>query len=178
MRNKNGIKLYYGSKDEYFEYDKVVFAVHADEVLNLIKDPTENEKKILQNFQYKKNIAYLHNDDRLMPNRRNAWSSWNSILDKNDIKKNCVTYWLNKLQNLKAKENYFLTLNPLITINDDKIIKKVEFSHPFYEMKTIIAQKNLSKLQGVNNSFFCGSYFGYGFHEDGLISAIDVSNRL
>ena len=178
MRNKNGIKLYYGSKDEYFEYDKVVFAVHADEVLNLIKDPTENEKKILQNFQYKKNIAYLHNDDQLMPKRRNVWSSWNSILDKNNVKKNCVTYWLNKLQNLKTKENYFLTLNPFITINDDKIIKKVEFTHPFYEVKTINAQKNLSTLQGVNNSFFCGSYFGYGFHEDGLNSGIDVSSKL
>ena len=178
LRNKNGIKLYYGSKDEYFEYDKVVFAVHADEVLNLIQDPTENEKKILQNFQYKKNIAYLHNDDQLMPKRRNVWSSWNSILDKNNVKKNCVTYWLNKLQNLKTKENYFLTLNPFITINDDKIIKKVEFTHPFYEVKTINAQKNLSTLQGVNNSFFCGSYFGYGFHEDGLKSGIEIASRL
>ena len=178
LRNENGIKLYYGSSNEYFEYDKVVFAVHADEVLKLIKDPTENEKKILQNFQYKKNIAYLHNDDRLMPNRKNVWSSWNSILDKNDIKKNCVTYWLNKLQNLKTKENYFLTLNPFIPINNNNIIKKVEFTHPYYEMKTIDAQKYLSKLQGVNNSFFCGSYFGYGFHEDGLNSGIEIANRL
>jgi len=178
LRNENGIKLYYGSSNEYFEYDKVVFAVHADEVLKLIKDPTENEKKILQNFQYKKNIAYLHNDDRLMPSRRNVWSSWNSILDKNDIKKNCVTYWLNNLQNLKIKENYFLTLNPFISINNNKIIKKVEFTHPFYEMKTINAQKYLSKLQGVNNSFFCGSYFGYGFHEDGLNSGIEIANKL
>ena len=178
LRNENGIKLYYGSSNEYFEYDKVVFAVHADEVLKLIKNPTENEKKILQNFQYKKNIAYLHNDDRLMPSRRNVWSSWNSILDKNDIKKNCVTYWLNNLQNLKIKENYFLTLNPFISINNNKIIKKVEFTHPFYEMKTINAQKYLSKLQGVNNSFFCGSYFGYGFHEDGLNSGIEIANKL
>ena len=178
LRNENGIKLYYGSSNEYFEYDKVVFAVHADEILKLIKDPTENEKKILQNFQYKKNIAYLHNDDRLMPSRRNVWSSWNSILDKNDIKKNCVTYWLNNLQNLKIKENYFLTLNPFISINNNKIIKKVEFTHPFYEMKTINAQKYLSKLQGVNNSFFCGSYFGYGFHEDGLNSGIEIANKL
>ena len=178
LRNKNNVKLYYGSANEYFEYDKVVFAVHADEALKLIKDPTEKEKKILQNFQYKKNIAYLHNDDRLMPNRRNVWSSWNSILDTNDIKKNCVTYWLNKLQNLKTKENYFLTLNPFISINDNKIIKKVEFTHPYYEMKTIDAQKYLSKLQGVNNSFFCGSYFGYGFHEDGLNSGIEIANRL
>ena len=178
LRNENGIKIYYGSSNEYFEYDKVVFAVHADEVLKLIKDPTENEKKILKNFQYKKNIAYLHNDEQLMPDRKKAWSSWNSILDKNDSKNNCVTYWLNKLQNLKTRENYFLTLNPFISIKDNKIIKKIEFTHPFYEMKTINAQKYLSKLQGVNNSFFCGSYFGYGFHEDGLNSAINVCKKL
>ena len=178
LRNKGKIKLYYGSSNEYFEYDKVVFAVHADEILKLIKDPTKNEKKILENFQYKKNIAYLHNDDRLMPERKNLWSSWNSILDKNDIKKNCVTYWLNKLQNLNTKKNYFLTLNPFISIEDSKIIKKVEFTHPFYDLKMINAQKYLSELQGVNNTYFCGSYFGYGFHEDGLNSGIEVSNKL
>ena len=111
-------------------------------------------------FQYKKNIGYLHNDDRLMPDSKNAWSSWNSILDKNDTNKNCVTYWLNKLQNLKTKENYFLTLNPFISIDASKIIKKVEFTHPFYDIKTINAQKYLSELQGVNNTYFCGSYFG------------------
>jgi len=178
LRNKNGVKLYYGFSNEYFEYDKVVFAVHADEILKLINDPTEKEKKILHNFQYKKNIAYLHNDNKLMPNRRNVWSSWNSILDKNDIKKNCVTYWLNKLQNLKTNKNYFLTLNPFIPINDNKIIKKIEFTHPLYEIKTIDAQKYLSELQGINNSYFCGSYFGYGFHEDGLNSGIEVSKKL
>ena len=178
LRNQNGIKLYYGSSNEYFEYDKVIFAVPADEILKLINDPSENEKKILKNFQYKKNIAYLHNDERLMPNRKNVWSSWNSILDKNDIKKNCITYWLNKLQNLKTKKNYFLTLNPFISIEDNKIIKKVEFTHPFYDLKMINAQKYLSELQGVNNTYFCGSYFGYGFHEDGLNSGIEVSNKL
>ena len=178
IRNKSTVRLYYGSSNEYFEYDKVVFAVHANEVLELINNPTENEKKILQNFQYKKNIGYLHNDDYLMPDRKNAWSSWNSILDKNDPKKNCVTYWLNKLQNLKTEKNYFLTLNPFVSIEDNKILKKVEFTHPFYDMKTVNAQKYLSELQGVNNSYFCGSYFGYGFHEDGLNSAIDISNKL
>ena len=79
------MRLYYGSSNEYFDYDKVIFATHADETLKLIKNPTENEKKILSNFKYKKNIAYLHNDESLMPNKKNAWSSWNSILDKNDI---------------------------------------------------------------------------------------------
>ena len=178
LRNQNGIKLYYGSSNEYFEYDKVIFAVHADEILKLINNPSENEKKILKNFQYKKNIAYLHNDERLMPNRKNVWSSWNSILDKNDIKKNCITYWLNKLQNLKTKKNYFLTLNPFIPIEDNKIIKKVEFSHPFYDINTINAQKHLSTLQGINNTYFCGSYFGYGFHEDGLNSGMEVAKKI
>ena len=113
-----------------------------------------------------------------MPYKKNVWSSWNSILDKNDEKKNCVTYLLNKLQNLKTKKNYFLKLNPFIPIEDSKIIKKVEFTHPFYDLKMINAQKYLSELQGVNNTYFCGSYFGYGFHEDGLNSGIEVSNKL
>ena len=126
----------------------------------------------------KKNVAYLHNDDSLMPKNRNAWSSWNSILDKYDLSKNCVTYWLNKLQNLKTNKNYFLTLNPFILIEDSKIIKKIEFTHPFYDMKTVNAQKYLSQLQGKNNSWFCGSYFGYGFHEDGINSAINIVGQI
>ena len=178
LRNKNGVRLYYGSSNEYFEYDKVIFGVHANEALELINDPSENEKKILKNFQDKKNVGYLHNDERLMPSRKNALSSWYSILDKNDTKKNCITYWLNKLQNLKSKKNYFLTLNPFLSIEENKIIKKVEFTHPFYDIKTINAQKYLSELQGVNNTYFCGSYFGYGFHEDGLNSGIELSNKL
>ena len=178
LRNRTNVRLYYGSSNEYFDYDHVVFAVHANDALKLIENPTENEKKILRNFEYKKNVAYLHNDNFLMPQNKKAWSSWNSILDKYDLNKSCVTYWLNKLQNLKTEKDYFLTLNPIADIDDKKIIKKVEFTHPFYDMKTIKAQKYLSKLQGINNSWFCGSYFGYGFHEDGLNSGIDVSNKL
>ena len=113
-----------------------------------------------------------------MPKNKKTWSSWNAILDKNDLNKSCVTYWLNKLQNLKTQKDYFLTLNPIANIDKSKIIKKVEFTHPFYDMKTVETQKYLSELQGVNNSWFCGSYFGYGFHEDGLNSGIDVSNKL
>tara|TARA_Y100000590_G_scaffold72825_1_gene80035 strand:- start:2193 stop:3434 length:1242 start_codon:yes stop_codon:yes gene_type:complete len=177
-RNKHSIRLFYGPSNEYFDYDHVVFAIHADEVLNLIKNPTENEKKIFKNFKYKKNIAYLHSDNKLMPNNKKNWSSWNSIMDKNSPKKNCISYWLNNLQNLKTIENYFLTLDPITEIENTKIIKKIEFSHPFYDMKTIEAQKYLDSLQGINNSWFCGSYFGYGFHEDGLKSAIAVANKL
>ena len=178
IRSKNNVRLYYGSANEYFDYDQIIFATHADEVLKLISEPTENEKQILTNFKYKKNVAYLHCDTNLMPIRKSAWSSWNSILDKEDLQKNCFTYWLNKLQNLKTLQNYFLTLNPIVKIEEKKIIKKIEFTHPFYDKKTIKAQKHLSELQGINNTWFCGSYFGYGFHEDGLKSAINVARKL
>ena len=177
-RNKNSVRLYYGSSNEYFDYDKVVVATHADEALKLIDNPTKNEKEVLKNFNYKKNLAYLHNDEQLMPNKKAAWSSWNSILDKKDINKNCITYWLNKLQNLNTNNNYFLTLNPINQIDGKKIFKKVEFTHPFYDLESIKAQKNLIKLQGVNNTWFCGSYFGYGFHEDGIKSSLDIVNTI
>jgi len=177
-RNENNVRLFYGSSNEYFNYDKVVFATHADDTLKLINNPTESEKKVLSNFKYKKNLAYLHTDKQLMPNKKIAWSSWNSILDKNDINKNCVTYWLNKLQNLKTNNNYFLTLNPIDKIEDKRIIKKIEFSHPFYDLQSLRSQKYLNELQGKKNSWFCGSYFGYGFHEDGLKSALDIVNRI
>ncbi len=177
-RSKNNIRLYYGESNEYFDYDHVVFASHADDTLKLIETPTDNEKKILSNFKYKKNIAYLHNDISFMPKRENAWSSWNSILDNNNLNAVCITYWLNKLQNLKTKDNYFLTLNPISNIDEKKILKKVYFTHPLYDAKTIQSQKNLDELQGENNSWFCGSYFGYGFHEDGLKSALNMVKKL
>ncbi len=178
LRNKNNVRLYYGSSNEYFDYDKIVFATHADEALQLIKNPTEKEKNILINFKYKENIAYLHSDEKLMPNRKNVWSSWNSILDKKDVNKSCVTYWLNKLQNIKTNNNYFLTLNPIIPIENKKIIKKVKFLHPFYDLETFKSQKHLVELQGTNNTWFCGSYFGYGFHEDGLKSALNIIDKI
>jgi len=177
-RNTNGVRLFYGLLNEYFDYDQVVFATHADETLRLIQNPSNDEKKILDSFHYKKNIAYLHTDKKLMPVNKIAWSSWNSILDKKNINNNCVTYWLNKLQNLNTKINYFLTLNPIIKINEERILKKIEFTHPYYNLNAIEAQKSLNKLQGINKSWFCGSYFGYGFHEDGLKSGINVAKKL
>ena len=119
----------------------------------------------------------MHNDIRLMPNKKNAWSSWNSILDKKDISKNCVTYWLNKLQNLNTKSNYFLTLNPILNIENEKIIKRIIFTHPHFNLENTKLQKSLKLLQGVRRTWFCGSYFGYGFHEDGLKSTLDMINQ-
>ena len=177
-RNSSGIDLYYGGESDFFNYDKVVIATHADEALSLIEEPTEDETKILSNFSYKENFAYIHTDIRAMPNNKKAWSSWNSSIDKDNIGKNSITYWLNLLQNLKCKDNIFLTLNPYFEIDKSKVLKKVRFTHPYFNQTALDNQSKLSILQNKKNLLFCGSYFGYGFHEDGIKSSIDMLKNL
>jgi predicted NAD/FAD-binding protein len=173
-RKSSGLDLFYGGESEYFNYDKVILATHADEALKLIENPTEDEKSILSNFSYRKNVAYIHTDERAMPSNKKAWSSWNSSIDNKDLEKNSITYWLNLLQNLKCDENIFLTLNPYFKINEKKVINKVNFTHPYYDQKALDAQPELNKLQNQKDLLFCGSYFGYGFHEDGIKSSIEM----
>jgi len=151
----NGIDLYYGDDSEFFNYDKVILATHADEALSLIENPSENERKILTNFSYKENIAYIHTDETIMPKNKKAWSSWNSSINKDDIEKNSITYWLNLLQNLKCDEDIFLTLNPYFNIDEKKILRKVKFTHPFYDQKALDAQCELVKIQNQKDLLFC-----------------------
>ena len=158
-------------ENEYLDYDQVVLACHADQSLNILDDPTVKEKEILDKFTYVPNRAFLHTDANLMPLRKKAWSSWNSITKDN---KTCVTYWLNKLQNLKTNKNYFLTLNPVEEIEESKVIKQEQFTHPYFNKENISLQKDLHLLQGKKRTWFCGSYFGYGFHEDGLKSSMEL----
>ena len=160
--------------NEYIDYDQVVLASHADESLDMLEKPSTMEKNILGKFKYVKNEAILHTDESLMPRKRRAWSSWNSI---SDGKKTCITYWLNKLQNLKTHRNYFLTLNPIHNVKDNSIIKKINFTHPYLNAENTILQKDLHSIQGKKRTWFCGSYFGYGFHEDGLKSSIELINN-
>jgi predicted NAD/FAD-binding protein len=176
--NNNGIDLYYGGESEFFNYDKVILATHADEALSMIEDPSEDEKKILSNFSYKENIAYIHTDEKIMPKNKKAWSSWNSSIKKNEIEKNSITYWLNLLQNLKCEENIFLTLNPYFEIDGSKVLKKVKFTHPYFDQSALTYQSKLKNLQNKRNILFCGSYFGYGFHEDGIKSSIEMLKNL
>ena len=173
-RNTQGIKIFYGEENEFFNYDKVVIATHADEALKLIHDPTKEESKILKNFNYRDNIAYLHSDETVMPKNKNAWCSWNASMQGNNIEKTSVTYWLNNLQNLKINKNIFLTINPFMEIPKSKIFKKVKFTHPYYDKNTLSFQNQLNSIQNKENILFCGSYFGYGFHEDGIKSSIDM----
>ncbi len=176
IRKNNNIRIMMDSDKEFLEYDHVVMACHADQTLKLI-EPSIKENDLLKNFKYNENQAYLHYDENLMPRNRSAWASWNAI-SNTDASETCVTYWLNKLQNLQTQTNYFLTLNPISKINKDKIIKTIKFTHPSFNLETYKLQNELKNLQGKQNTWFCGSYFGYGFHEDGLNSSLELLKLL
>ena len=174
IRSENNVRLSIGANEDFLDYDAVILACHANESLALLSEPSDTEQKVLSEFQYVTNTAFLHTDEELMPKNKSAWSSWNSI-SKKDLTNTCVTYWLNQLQNLKTSQNYFLTLNPIQNIEQDNIIQRVIFTHPYFNLKNTLLQKDLKNLQGINRTWYCGSYFGYGFHEDGLKSALEVA---
>ena len=177
-RNNSGVKVYYGSANEFFTYDKVVLASHADESLKMISDPTDSEKKILNNFRYRKNTAVIHSDESSMPKNKKAWCSWNSSLNPNNKENSSVTYWLNQLQNLKISKNIFLTINPFFKIDPSKIYNEIIFTHPYYDENALKNQSKLNSIQNAKNTLFAGSYFGYGFHEDGIKSSIEMLKTL
>ena len=177
-RVPSGVQVYYGGANEFFDYDKVILATHANEALSLIKNPTDQEIKTLSNFDYKKNLAVLHCDESVMPKNKKVWSSWNTYVDPKNLNKSSLTYWLNLLQNINCEKNIFLTLNPLKEIPNERIYKKIEFTHPYYDQKALDNQKNLKNIQNKENLLFCGSYFGYGFHEDGIKSSIEMLKNL
>ena len=178
QRVSSGVQVYYGGANEFFNYDKVILATHADQALSLIKNPTDQEIKTLSNFDYKKNLAVLHCDESVMPKNKKVWSSWNTYVDPKNLNKSSLTYWLNLLQNINCEKNIFLTLNPLKEIPNERIYKKIEFTHPYYDQKALDNQKNLKNIQNKENLLFCGSYFGYGFHEDGIKSSIEMLKNL
>ena len=146
--------------------------------MSIIDNPTNEEKETLSKFGYRENIAYVHTDKKAMPKNKKTWSSWNSSLEKDEASKCSITYWLNLLQNLKCDEDIFLTLNPYFEIDQSKILKKVKFTHPYFDQKALDFQKKLILLQNKKNILFCGSYFGYGFHEDGIKSSIEMIKSL
>ncbi len=168
-RSEDNVRIIFGN--EHLDYDQVILASHADQSLKMLEESTKEEKTILSKFKYVSNSAILHTDEKLMPKKKLAWSSWNSI---SNGKQTCVTYWLNNLQNLKCDHNFFLTLNPIYEISKKNIVKKVNFDHPYFNLETLNFQKDLHSLQGKKRTWYCGSYFGYGFHEDGLKSAINL----
>ena len=178
IRENNLVKVYYGSENEFFTYDKVVLASHADETMNIISDLNSQEREVLSNFKYRKNKAVIHSDESVMPKNRKAWCSWNSSLNPTNNQQSSVTYWLNQLQNLKINKNIFLTINPFFNINPALIYNTIDFTHPYYDEKALKNQSKLSSIQNINNTLYAGSYFGYGFHEDGIKSSIEMLKTL
>lgn len=167
--------------DETLQYDKLIFACHADEALQLLQNPSAQEQEILGCFQYQENITYLHSDESLMPKRRKAWCSWNYLAQSGreaSESKVTATYWMNNLQNLDTEKDYLVTLNPFTEIDQNKVIKKMIYHHPVFNREAMFAQTRLDNLQDQQNSYFCGSYAGYGFHEDALNASVKVCEKL
>jgi uncharacterized protein len=160
-------------------YDRVVIAAHADQALALLQDPSAKEVELLGAFKYTSNAALLHTDTRLMPKRRRVWSSWNFIGSRRFAMRDiCVSYWMNRLQKLRTDRDLFVTLNPGIAPAEGTILHSEVYEHPLFDAKALIAQRQLSLLQGQRNTWFCGAYFGAGFHEDGLKAGLDVAEAL
>ncbi len=163
---------------EVERFDQVVIATHGDQALALLDDPTPEERRILSAFRYTRNLAVLHSDRRLMPKRRAAWTSWNHIGRRSAPEEGCVTYWMNRLQRLPAKPELFVTLNPTREVAPEAVIRTDVYDHPLFDAGAIAAQDELWSLQGVRATWFCGSYFGHGFHEDGLQAGLAVAEQL
>ena len=160
------------------KHDAVVLATHADQALRLLNAPTPSETQILGKCLYQKNIVVVHNDDSLMPSLKKLWSSWNVQSSSRSPDRLTVTYWMNKLQALDCQKNYFVSLNPYDISCSKTIYREFSYSHPILDSQMLSAQQDLRLIQGKRNTWFCGSYFGYGFHEDALVSAIQVAEAL
>ena len=164
-------------------FDHVVIATHADEALRLLADPDRQETAILGAFGYRSNEAVLHSDTALMPRRRRVWSSWNYASEQGadqdeDRPALSVTYWMNRLQGIPDEQPLFVTLNPIHRPDPAKLIRTDLYDHPVFDAAAGAAQEKLWSLQGVRNSWYCGAYFGAGFHEDGLQAGLAVAEQL
>jgi uncharacterized protein len=161
-------------------FDHVVLACHGDQAAKLVKTPTATETAILTKFRYSENRAVLHRDPTLMPRRKPVWSSWNYVaqagLDANAEVP--ITYWMNLLQGLDANHDIFVSLNPRQKIQPGLIDKTMTYTHPVFDAGAIAAQQRLADIQGVDRLWYCGSYWGYGFHEDACASGMAVARAL
>jgi uncharacterized protein len=154
----------------------VVIATHSDQALQLLDQPTEAETAILTAIPYTDNDIILHTDSSLLPKRELAWASWNYYDIGSDMA--TLTYYLNRLQNIQAPENLLLSINLSHKIAPEKILHRFSYAHPSFSQSALAAQKNLGDINGKNNTFFCGAYWGFGFHEDGVNSALEVCRLL
>jgi predicted NAD/FAD-binding protein len=180
VHRQDGAVFIESDDDSCRRFDHVVIASHADQALSLLSDANTLERRWLGAIRYSQNRAVLHSDRRLMPKRKRVWSSWNYLQSKqNDGDKSlCVTYWMNRLQGIDPTHPFFVTLNPHIEPDSKSIIGEFSYEHPVFDRAALDAQQHLWPLQGRRNTWFCGSYFGYGFHEDALQSGLAVAEAV
>lgn len=174
----DGVKVATAEGTDHFE--EVVIATHADQALALLDPPSDDEAAVLGAFGYATNEAWLHTDSRLMPKRRRVWASWNHLTHEPRIGSASVsvTYWMNRLQSLTTEDDIFVSLNPPEAPSADCVHRRLAYDHPVFDAPAIAAQAQLPALQGRRGLWFCGSYAGYGFHEDALQSSVGVANAL
>ena len=171
-RNKDSVEITSSDGNEIFDY--IFFACHSDEALKLISDPSAQEKEVLSSIPYSKNEVTLHTDESIMPNNKLTWAAWNYNIDSTNDMPIALTYNMNILQNLKTQQTILVTLNDNGNINPEKVLKKINYDHPLFSLRSVEAQKNYGIISGVNRTGYAGAYWGNGFHEDGISSAYNA----
>jgi uncharacterized protein len=180
-RDARGVTLHFRDAHPAMRFDHAVFATNGDRVLPLIENPTDTEREILQTFRTSANEVVLHTDDALLPRRPEARASWNYLLhldSRNGHSPVTMTYHMNRLQSLPVAENYCVTLNANFQIRSDKILRRFVYHHPIYTLESLRAQQRWAQISGVDRLHFAGAYWFYGFHEDGVNSALRVARSL
>lgn len=177
-RERDGVIVKTATEETY--YDMVLFACHADEALAVHADATQEERDILSAFRFNVNKAYLHRDENLMPANKRCWASWVYLSDaqRDTSPSLAVTYWMNLLQGLDEERPLFVTLNPARPPDADKTFNIHAFTHPIFDRAAIDAQKKIASINGKNRIWWCGAWQRYGFHEDGIASAMNVATTL
>lgn len=159
-------------------YDRVVLATHSDQSLRMLSDATPLERELLGAFRYQENDVVLHTDASLMPRKRRAWASWNYHVTDPPSELPTVTYWMNNLQSLDAREQYLVTLNRTADIAPDRILRRFTYHHPIFSPEAVRSQERHGEIDGTHGVHFCGAYWRYGFHEDGVLSGLRVAERI
>jgi len=175
IRYKDEVEIFFGKSGEYSnKFDRVIIATHSDQALQMLEEPSAKEKEILGSLPYQENEALIHTDESILPRKKQAWSSWNYLLNEDRKRPVTLTYNMNILQSLTARQHFLVTLNSSENIDSNKILKKLTYQHPLFTVEGVRLQKEKHLINGKNNTFYCGAYWGSGFHEDGVVSALDV----
>jgi predicted NAD/FAD-binding protein len=172
-RNANGVSL--KTQGAEFTFDHVILACHADQAKAILKDPSEEEASVMNGFSYRPNNILLHTDESILPKSKLGHASWNYYIPKEVKNHVAVTYHMNILQSIKAPESFLVSLNMDEFIDPKKVLKKISYSHPVYNFNAVKSQSLWSTVSGKNKVHFCGAYWGNGFHEDGVKSALQVT---